>query len=643
MAILPLQLARVSNQLRTSLVQSTLSSTQEALLRVQNELSTGKKLNVPSDNAGDAAIAQQIRKLLEQRKAYADNLTRAGNHLGEVDVVMGELSRLLQEAQSIASANVGSDVTADARTSAASIIDAMYRQIMDLGNHQFEGVYLFAGDRSTDVPFVDANGGVKFVGSAAALRNAFDENVVLPFMVNGEAVFGALSSRVEGTADLGPTVSAATRLVDLRGAIADGVRLGSIRISDGTIAQTVDLSGADSVGDVITAINNAGIGSITASLTADGMGIRLSGGAGDNLSVNEVGSGTTASDLGILQVVGTGAGNPIDGDNLQARVTLLTPLVNLRAGLGIDTASGLTITNGLATRNIDLSTAVTVQDMLNAINGSGVAVLAEINAAGTGINLLNPTQGTNMTIAENGGTTATDLGVRSFGPDSPLSELNFGKGVRTVDGNDIQITDSGGTSFAVDLSGLSTVQDVIDAINTAAGAAGAGVAVSFAATGNGIVLTDTAGGVGTLSLNAINFSLAGQDLGLTGAAAAGVITGEDVNAVEPDGIFSHIARLRDALRNNDQDGITAAAEDLKEDFDRVVRIRGETGARVQEIEARQERLADQNVATRALLSSLEDVDFTDAIARFETLQTALQASLQTSGRILNLSLLDFLG
>ena len=36
-------------------------------------------------------------------------------------------------------------------------------------------------------------------------------------------------------------------------------------------------------------------------------------------------------------------------------------------------------------------------------------------------------------------------------------------------------------------------------------------------------------------------------------------------------------------------------------------------------------------------------DFPEAIARFQTLQTALQATLQTAGQTLNLSLLDFLG
>jgi flagellin-like hook-associated protein FlgL len=54
-------------------------------------------------------------------------------------------------------------------------------------------------------------------------------------------------------------------------------------------------------------------------------------------------------------------------------------------------------------------------------------------------------------------------------------------------------------------------------------------------------------------------------------------------------------------------------------------------------------MEDQNVATRALLSSLEDTDFTEAVARFQTLQTSLQAGLQTSATMLQMSLLDFLG
>ncbi len=647
MAILPIQLARVSNLLRTNVATQTIARTQQGLLTVQNELASGKKISTPSDDAGQAAIAQQLRKTLEQRVAYATNLKQAGSHLSEVDSTLSDITALLDEAQTIASANVGSDVTPDQRASAAAIVDNIYSQLLNLANRQFDGMYLFAGDRATDRPFIEEGGGVKFVGSSRALTNTFDDGTILPFMVNGADVFGALSTRVEGSADLTPALALTTRLSDLSGATGDGVRLGSIQISNGSITRTVDLSGAQSIGDVINAINATGVGAIAASVAADSVSLHLEGGPTDNITVNEVGGGNTASDLGIRVPNGAGTGVAVDGISVQPRLTLLTPLSDLNGGAGIDLSSGLRMSNGLLSATVTFTSPPlrvnpTVEDLLNAINSSGTAVRAEINAAGSGINVLNPTQGTNMTIAENGGTTAGDLGIRSFSPTSPLTELNGGKGVRTVAGNDVRITDSAGVNLDVDIDGSGTAQDVIDAINAAASTAGAGVTASFATTGNGIILSDSAGGAGTLGVTSANSSQALVDLGLDAAAGGNSITGKDANPVMADGVFAHVEALRNALRSSDSSALTAAAEGIKTDYDRVVRIRGETGARVQELEARQERLEDQNIATQTLLSSIEDTDFVDAITRFQTLQTSLQAALQTSAQTLNVSLLDFL-
>jgi flagellar hook-associated protein 3 FlgL len=609
------------------------------LLEVQNELITGKRIISPSDDPGDAAIVQQLRKTLEQRGAYLDNVKQANLHLGQVDSTLGDLTDLLQQAQDIASANVGSDVTPDQRKSAAAVVDNLYSQVLTLANKQFEGMYLFAGDRLTDRPFVPEAGGVKFVGSANVLENAFDDNSARPFMVNGDVVFGALSTRVQGTADITPSLTAGTRLADLSGVSGNGIRLGSIQLGDGTTSVAIDLSQADTVGDVVDAINAAGVGGITAAIGA--RGINLSGGAGDDITMTEVGGGTTASDLGIFRSVGAGAGLPLNGADTEPKLTLLTPLASLNAGAGIDLASGLTITNGQTTATVNFAGATTVQDMINAINNSGTHVRAEINAAGTGINVLNPTQGTNLSIAENGGTTASDLGVRSFNPASPLSELNLGRGVRTADGADLTITRSDGTTFQVDVTGAATVQDVIDRVNAAD--AGAGVTASFATTGNGIVLTDTAGGGGTMSVAPANFSEAANDLGILKPAAGNVITGDDVNPVKASGVFSHLSALLRSLHDSDTQAMTEAAEGLKADLGNIVRVRGETGARVQELESRQNRLEDENLATKSLLANLEEVDMTEAISRFQTLQTALQASMQTTARMMNLSLLDFLG
>src|SRR4051812_41608487 len=284
MAIVPVQLARVSNTLRTTVSTGQITRTQQELLKVQNELSTGKRLNTPSDDPGDAAVVQQLQKTLEQRKAYADNITQAQGQLGEVDATLGDLTELLKQAQTIASANVGSDVTADQRAGAAAVVQSLYQQAVSLGNKQLNGTYLFAGDKATDPPFVATAGGVKFVGSADVLANRVDENTDLAFQVDGADAFGALSTRVQGTADLTPGLSPQTRLADLRGADGAGVRLGPVLLGNGTATKLVDLSKADTVGDVLTAINAAGLGGITAAV-APGGGINLTTTGGDDITV----------------------------------------------------------------------------------------------------------------------------------------------------------------------------------------------------------------------------------------------------------------------------------------------------------------------------------------------------------------------
>jgi len=640
MAIVPLQLARVSNALKMSIAQRSLTRTHASLLDVQNQLASGKRINTPSDDPAGASAAAQLRRVLQVHEGYAANLQHATSHLSQVDGTLGDLTDMLRQAQSIASANVSSTVTADERDAAAEMVANIYTQMIALANRQFEGAYLFGGDRADRPPFADALGGVKFVGSEQVLSNTYDESTVLPFMISGSEVFGGLSERVRGSVDLTPVVTAPTRLTDLRGASGQGVRTGSIMLSNGATSKLVDLSGADTVQDVINAINAAGIGGITAAIRPDGRGLLLNAAPADNITVTETG-GTTAADLGILTTTAGGAGVPVTGQPLSPRVTLLTRLADLRDGAGIDLAGGLIISDGTNSATVDLSGVSTVEGLLNAINGASVGATARINADQSGIDVLNSVQGLSLSIAENGGTTAADLGIRSFTPQSTLAELNGGQGVRLgSSGPDLQITRRDGTSFQVELGSATTIQDVINAINAAD--AGGGVTAGFSATGNGIILTDATGGAGALAVSDLNFSKAASDLGIAGSTTGAVLSGRDVNGIPVSGAFSNLARLRNALMHNDTSEITAATEAIRLDLDRVVRIRGRAGAAVKDFEQRQQRLEDQNLATESLLSSIEDADYNSAVARFQTLQTALQANLQTTGRMLNLSLLDFL-
>ncbi|NOY29203.1 MAG: hypothetical protein GXP28_03210 [Planctomycetes bacterium] len=193
---------------------------------------------------------------------------------------------------------------------------------------------------------------------------------------------------------------------------------------------------------------------------------------------------------------------------------------------------------------IDLSLARTVDDVIDTIN------------ADTTINVTASVDGDSFTLTDNvggggtlvvqevaGGSTATDLGLdgistassEATGTDvftlyagTKLTQLNDGNGVRITDDStdidDLTITLADTTSAGVDLSGASTLEDVIDAINNDSDFTGK-ITAAISADGNRLELTDLTSGAGAFAVaNGVTGSAA-DDLGLTTTASGGVITG----------------------------------------------------------------------------------------------------------------------
>lgn len=638
MSISPVNFSRYTQIFGSTTTAIQVDSLQQQMQLVETQISTGDKFTEPGQDPGGASIVMNLQRSLDSQNQYLSNVQSSQSQLSEVDSNLSSLTSIVTQATTIASQSIGTGVSAAQRQAYATQIQTLSSRALSIANTQFEGSYIFGGSKSTQQPYVSVSGGIQFVGSTTVLGNTANTDTQLAFQVSGESVFGS-AGQVTGS-DVSPALTASTRISDLGGANGNGVSLGTIQIGNGTTTQQVNLSNADSVQDVINAINNAGVGGITASIS--GNHLVLSGGASDNITVTDVGGGTTAQDLGIRQTTGAGAGVSDVGASAQPKITELTPLSALNDGVGIDTSHGLVITNGTNTATVNLSSATTVEDLINAINGSGTNVQAQINSAGTGINIVNTVQGTNLSVAENGGTTAADLGVRSFSPSTLLSDLNGGKGVGTAQGGaaDFQITSSAGTSFNVSIAGATTVQDVINDINSASG--GSGVTASFATTGNGIVLSDSSGGGGTLTVTPQNYSTAAVDLGLTNPASGSTISGSDVNAVQSQGLFADLASLAAALNNNDTSAITAAAQSLQTDSQRITTTQGQAGAQVQELQGIQMTLTEQNTATQALITKVQGADVASAATTFSLLQTALQATLQASAANMKLSLLNYI-
>ncbi|MFO0839422.1 MAG: flagellin [Phycisphaerae bacterium] len=640
MAVTPVNVARVSQNLRAFNLLNTVRGTQLGLFRTQNQLATGLRFQAPSEDPLRASAAERLDRHMDVLGQVDSNLRTAKAVLSEGDQAMSQALDLMNEAHGIASQAAGDILSDDERRSLAQVISGIVDQTIAVGNRRYLNSYLFSGHKGS-APFALEADGVVYRGDTGRRETIIDTDLSQDqFTLSGAEYFGAVSTGVHGVVDLDPTLTAATRVADLRGANGLGVTLGRISVSDGSQTAAIDLSGAATVGDILDALNAGLPPTLQAVLSSNAINIMPQSGGVPAITVDDLAGSTTAADLGILQQTPIVA---VLGLDVDAVVTPRTPISALNKGLGLALAAPITIRNGARAISVDLSTATTVEDVLNRINGSGADVWARIADDGKTIEVLNRVSGADLRIEENGGQTATALGIRSLHAGSLLSSLNDGLGIDSVSGADIRITTASGATIDIDVDSINlasaTMQDVLNLFNNAGGGA---ITASLASSGNGIVITDNTIGPGSISAQRLNVSPALDSLGLDVSGTGNRLVGRDINPVRVDSPFTALLELRNGLEAADQRAITAAGERLQRATENMQAVHGRMASMAKSADDRADRVDAETSATRVMISDVRDVDLAEAVVQFQQMQTALQANLSTASRVLGLSLLDYL-
>lgn len=635
MAVTPINLARVSFNIRSfNLLESVRSNTTN-LFQVQNSLATGLRFMQPSGDPVRAAAVTDLDRRLDRLDDVSRNLGNVEAVVTETDSAMQQAMEMLNEANRLAVQSVGDTISEEERHALTAVVESLLSRMVSLGNKKYLNTYLFNGQQD-GAPFEEVPWGVKYTGDDNRRESIVDADLSQDwFTVPGQEFFGAVSGEVQGHVDLDPALTAQTRISDLGGALGRGVTLGRVMVGTSTDQVEIDLSGCDTAGDVVDKLNAEMPAGVAAALGTRGITIIRTIPAAGVITVNDVAGGSTATDLGIAMSFNAASRN---GQDIDPRLTAVTRIGDLMGGAGL-ALGDITIRNGEQVATISLAGAQTLQDVLNRITKADVGVVARLADDGKTIEVLNRISGSDMTIEEAGGLTATALGIRSLYGGTRLDALNDGYGVETQTGADFRITTRDGTAIDVDISNAKTLQDVINAINAAAGGA---VTASQRVNGNGLVITDQTAGGGTLEIAGLNASIAYRDLGLDVPATGNQLIGQDVNPVRVDSPFTALLELREGMNEDDRLLMQRAGERLERVLRSMQEVQGKLASQAGMVAERVERVEAEQVATRTLKSDVQDVDFTDSVVRFQQLQMALQANLSTASQVMNLSVLDYL-
>ncbi len=664
MSTIPSVYLRTSTMMVGNQLLSTLQQTQAQMAKLDSAIGTGIQVSQPSDDPSKAAAIETLQAALEDRTQTDSNLNFAGTVLNSLDQAMTDTQSLVVQAGSVGSSQIGIGSNPQTRQNEATVVDGMIQSLMDIANRSTQGIPLFGGTAAAGgqqpFVFVDALGGVQYTGTSSNLSTNIGTSQALAYNSNGAEAFNALSAGVTGDRDLNPQATAGTLLSDLTGANNAGIRKGAIQVTVGGTSVSVDLTDANTLGDVVARVNSAinSVDPAAGSLAVGPQGLVLNANASKTISISDPSGGVTASDLGIAVTAnGGGSGVSVPGADLNPKLTLTTRLSDL--GVSVDLTSGLKITQGGVTKVADFSSCQTVQDLMNVVSGLNMGVQMQINAGGTGLNLVDLMSGPALSVGEvGGGSTATDLGLRSFAASTSLSSFNFGNGVSNVQGQpDFSITlhDGSYSPIQVNIDGAQTVGDVITDIKNAAQAAlGPGTVgnpgdsgtlfnVGLAADGNGLVLEDHTSGGNAFQVANVGTSLAATDLGIVANAGSGSsITGTDNAQIQTNNIFTHLIALRDALNKDDSSGITVATAGLQSDATQLSQAQGAIAVRGQRVKDQTSLSSTMKLTEQTMLSDLQDTDMTTAITQYTQLTQQLQATLKVAAQNMQLSLMNYL-
>jgi len=183
-------------------VQRNLTGRYSDMVKLQEQLATGKRLRKPSDDPIDVANDIKLRSKQAQLKQYKRNIEDGLASMNIASSAMSSMNDILHRMKELAIQGANDTNTASDRQYIQKEVDQLFRQMMSLVNTQFKGDYIFNGTQTKIPPYSQDSSGTElkdYVQGTASMSyytmtsHNTDTMVTVPntsFSIRGAAAVG---------------------------------------------------------------------------------------------------------------------------------------------------------------------------------------------------------------------------------------------------------------------------------------------------------------------------------------------------------------------------------------------------------------------------------------------------------------------
>jgi len=186
---------------------AALATTQKEEQKALQEMSSGRRVNVPSDDPTAAAVLVGNHSRADQADQFLRSLSGIQAELQTADSTLNSVVLALQRAITLGVQGANGTLSSANRASLVGELQGLQQQLVSLANTTFQGSFIFAGTESRTQPFVaDATqpSGVRYDGNtgvnSVAVGDGFNVQVNIPgsqlFMAAGGGVFQSINGLI---------------------------------------------------------------------------------------------------------------------------------------------------------------------------------------------------------------------------------------------------------------------------------------------------------------------------------------------------------------------------------------------------------------------------------------------------------------
>ncbi|GBF76284.1 flagellar hook-associated protein FlgL [Paenibacillus sp. 598K] len=144
---------RVTQSMMSNQLLRNVSNNLGRMNNLQNQLSTGKQINAPSDDPVGLTFAMRYRSEISANDQYIRNVDSAKSSLDYTDMVLSQVGDVLHRVRELMVKGADGTVPQTGYDAIKLEIDELFNQLVEIGNSKFNGKYVFNGEMTETAPY----------------------------------------------------------------------------------------------------------------------------------------------------------------------------------------------------------------------------------------------------------------------------------------------------------------------------------------------------------------------------------------------------------------------------------------------------------------------------------------------------------